>query len=439
MSIPTGYEPVTLNHWLWYKYQCHEGSSVDFQRLFENIMKRAKPEFIQIRAYGKIGDRKADGLFIAESTVFQVYSPDTLTQAEVIKKINEDLDGAVIHWGEDLKKWVFVYNVRRGVPPDIPKILKEKQRQYPEITIEHLSSDALWEIARSLTIQQRAEVLGAPSGYESMFLVPDARLVPSTIPEPTQDAWIVLIQDILVPIDVRSVMEGLKPATPFGAPVFIRPHTSSWEKAAVYQRNLVVELLAKCRHTFPPRFAVFSIAPIPLIIQLGFLLSDSVLVSYSKYHLDTQSWRWPDVDPRDVDLDIHVSGLPDKPVPEECEVLIRISLSARVWQHETDEVVPGLPVQVDISVDAPSLLWIRTVEQLDRLGRVFRGVLAEIRANVPYCRHIHLFYAGPAPGALIVGQQINPRMNPPVYTYEYSRQRSPRYELALTLEQEGGQ
>lgn len=36
----TGYDPITLNHWLWFKYQCHESSPADFQRLFENIIKR---------------------------------------------------------------------------------------------------------------------------------------------------------------------------------------------------------------------------------------------------------------------------------------------------------------------------------------------------------------------------------------------------------------
>ena len=436
MTVPAGYDPVTLNHWLWYKYQCHEGSPTDFQRLFENIMKRARPEFMQIRPYGNIGDRKADGLFVSESTIFQVYSPDTLTQAEVVKKINEDLDEAFAHWGDDLKKWVFVYNVRRGIPPDIPKILKEKQKQYPQIGIDHLSSDALWEIARNLTLQQRAEVLGAPSGYESLFFVPDTRLVPTTIPEPTQDAWIVLVHDVLVPIDVRSVLEALKPATPFGAPIFIRPGTSSWEEAAEYQRSLVAEILAKSRHSFPPRFAVFSIAPIPLIIQLGFLLSDSVLVRYYKYHIDTQSWQWPDVDPQNVDLDIQVSGLPEKTIQKTCDVLIRISLSAKVGRYETDEVVPGLPVQVDIFVEEPSLLWIKSPRQLDRIGSVFRRVLTEIRTKVPYCQQIHLFCAAPAPGALIIGQQINPRMNPPMQVYEYSRQSWPRYELALTLKKE---
>lgn len=63
-----------------------------------------------------------------------------------------------------------MYNVRRGLPPDIPKTLKEKQQQYPHVELDHLSSDRLWEIARSLTVQQRAEILGAPLGYEHLLV-----------------------------------------------------------------------------------------------------------------------------------------------------------------------------------------------------------------------------------------------------------------------------
>ena len=135
MSFPNGYDPITLNHWLWYKYKCHECSAEEFQRLFENIIKRYKPEFMQIRPYGNIGDRKCDGLFLADSTIFQVYSPDELKQSEVQKKIHEDLAGAVKHWGDSLKTWVFVYNVRRGLPPDIPKTLQDQQKQYPNIIL----------------------------------------------------------------------------------------------------------------------------------------------------------------------------------------------------------------------------------------------------------------------------------------------------------------
>ena len=145
----TGYDPITLNHWLWFKYQCHESSPADFQRLFENIIKRARPEFMQIRPYGNIGDRKCDGLFQAAGTVFQVYSPDELKQAELQAKIEEDCDGAVDHWKSSLKKWVFVYNARRGLPPDIPATLEKQKLKYPSITIDHISSDNLWEMART--------------------------------------------------------------------------------------------------------------------------------------------------------------------------------------------------------------------------------------------------------------------------------------------------
>ena len=67
------------------------------------------------------------------------------------------------------------------------------------------------------------------------------------------------------------------------------------------------------------------------------------------------------------------------------------------------------------------------------LGNRFREVLRAIRDQMPNCQRIHLFYAGPTGGAVTIGQQINPRMNPPVDTYEYSRQWKPQYRYALTL------
>ena len=157
-----GFDPTTYIQSLQFKLRCYEASGEDFQRLFEDIIKRVRPEFMQIRPYGNIGDRKCDGLLYADGTIFQVYSPDALKQAQLKKKINEDLDGAVKHWGNTLKKWVFVYNVRQGLAPDLPKILQQKQKQYPNIEIDHWSNHYLWEMARGLSLQQRAEVLGAP-------------------------------------------------------------------------------------------------------------------------------------------------------------------------------------------------------------------------------------------------------------------------------------
>jgi tetratricopeptide (TPR) repeat protein len=173
------YDPLTYHHWQEFEIRRLKMSGDDFQQLFEDIMVRARPrEFERVRPYGRFGDRKCDGLIESEGIVFQVYSPDELKQAEVQKKIDEDLEGAVQHWSDILKKWVFVYNVKRGVPPDVLGTLQEKQKQYPGIKISHLSNDDLWEIARKLPVQQRAEILGAPpihlsneeSGLELLLL-----------------------------------------------------------------------------------------------------------------------------------------------------------------------------------------------------------------------------------------------------------------------------
>ena len=438
MTVPDKYDPITLNHWLWYKYQCHECSPNEFQRIFENIMKRAEPNFTQIRTYGNIGDRKCDGLLFSESesTVFQVYSPDELKQAEVQKKINEDLDGAVKHWGDTLKKWVFVYNVRRGLPPDISKTLQKKQKKYPHIKLDSLSSDQLWEIARKLNIQQRAEILGAPCGYEHLFFT--SSLTSSEISDIVNKSWFVLIQDQLINIDIASVIQALKPDLPFGCPIYLNPKHEklSWNKATEYQKQIFNDIIVKSRDLSLCRFAVFSLTPIPLAIHLGFLLSDGRKVSYFQHDRDRYSWRWLKVKKADIDCNIQISGLPEKLVKDETEVLIRVSLSARIHKEQTDTSISNVPIEIDIFVDNPNKKWLVHPKQLTKLSQVFREVLKVINNNIPKCPRIHLFCAVPTGACIIIGQAINPRMNPPVELYEFAKQGNPPYKKALTLKDE---
>ena len=433
MHAPSGYDPITLNHWLWYKYQCHECSPAEFQRLFENIMKRARPEFVQIRPYGSIGDRKCDGLFFVAGVIFQVYSPDEMQQAKVISKIDEDLDLAVQHWQDILTGWTFVYNVRRGLPPDIPQMLYTKREQYPNVKIDHLSSDGLWELARGLTLQQRAEILGAPSGYEHLFLAPDA--TNEQIREALEHSRFVLIQDTMSPINLRDVVYALQPDQPFGAPVFVRPSVGElpWNEAAEYQQHIVMDVLARSQQVSLPRFAVFSLAQIPLAIHLGFLLSDRVDVTCYQYDRDHGTWRWPERPHDEQFTPIEVTGLPAGAIFETTEVIIRVSLSAKILSRDTEPYGGASPLEIDITADKPDVTWLQSSIQLTELGQVFRRVLSSIRSHVPQCTKIHLFYAGPTAGAIALGRQVNPRMNPPIDLYEFSYHTSPRYRYALTI------
>lgn len=435
-AVPAGYDPILLNHFLWYKYHCSECSPAEFQMLFERIVKRVDPKFMSIRSYGNIGDRKCDGLFFAEgsSTIFQVYAPDELKQEELIRKINEDFDGAVRHWNGSLQCWIFVYNVRRGVPPDVGRLLVDKQNAYPQLEIDHWSSDALWEKVRALSLQQRAEILGAPNGYEHLFF--STHTTEAEIRQHLASGSFVLIQDNLAPISLHAVSEALAPSAPFGAPFFIRPtydsNTFPWTDAAQQQQHMVREIMEKGRELVP-RFAVFSLAPIPLAVHLGFLLSDRVEVQYFQFDRDEKTWKWPKGKRAKARTEIIISGLPESVTSDPVEVSLAISLSASVAEVDVHAAAPNCASHIAISVEEPDVMWLRSPKQLQKLTQVLRRALTAIRTKVPRCTGIHIFYAGPTGAAIILGQTINPRMNPPVYLYQYSQQASPRYRHALTL------
>jgi hypothetical protein len=354
-----------------------------------------------------------------------------MKEAETRRKIHEDLSGAVKHWGKRLRRWVFVYNVRRGLAPDVVQLLQEQNDKYPDVTIEPLSSEDMWKILRTLPLQDRVEILGPPPGFENLF--PLVSTLPQEIQERIRNGRFVVVQDVMSPVNIQDAVQALEPAKPFGPPLYIRPPSfeESWHLAVEYQKAIVDDAIARSRNKLP-RFAVFSLAPIPLAIHLGFVLSDRVEVEPFQYHRDRKSWRWP-VATGEADLAFEVSGMPKMPTRKPVDVSIRVSLSADIQKEEMRAAVGRAPVEVQLRVARPDVAWLISAEQLRSLSGGIRGVLAEVRRLVPNATRMHLFYAGPTGGAIIVGQAINPRMNPPVALYEYDRQQRPRYRHVLTL------
>jgi len=437
-DVPQGFDPLLLNHWLWWKMLCHEADGEAFQRLFEKVMQRVDPSFVRVRPYGNIGDRKNDGMLLDEvaGVIYQVYSPDDLKQAETKKKIEEDLAGAVEHWGDKgLNRWIFVYNVRRGLPPDIPTVLVEQNQIYPDVKLEHLSSDDLWELLREMSLQQRSEVLGAPSGYEHLFFYGgDAG---SDTLARIRNGCFILAHDPMVPFNMASVAKAIEPLNALGPPLHIAPlvENEDWRAAFDLQRNLVSGALARSADLLP-RFAVFSIAPIPLIVQLGFLVSDRVETYLFQFHRERRDWAWPDHQTEIAQQPVTVSGLPESEVVGAGDVILRVSLSEVVRRGDTTAVVDAPLAEIDIKIEDPDKRWLQSPHQLEELREHYLQTLKGIRRRVPECRRIHLFYAGPAAGAFLFGQCVNPRMDPELALYEFAFQRDPRYRLAGTLTKE---
>lgn len=105
-----------------------------FQTLFTRIMELRYPnDFTQVRPWGNIGDQKCDGWLASEKRLFQVYAPDELTRAETERKMDEDFQGACVHWSGKFDHWNFVHNSREGVPPFVLQKTQAFRKANPTI------------------------------------------------------------------------------------------------------------------------------------------------------------------------------------------------------------------------------------------------------------------------------------------------------------------
>jgi len=98
-----------------------------FQDLFADLMESAFPsDFQRVRSHGNSGDLKCDGYLTSKQAVFQVYGPDEIrSRSRLLRKIRDDLSGAMENWNGRMDLWVFVHNCQSGLPPQAIHLLDD--------------------------------------------------------------------------------------------------------------------------------------------------------------------------------------------------------------------------------------------------------------------------------------------------------------------------
>lgn len=175
------------------------------------------------------------------------------------------------------------------------------------------------------------------------------------------------------------------------------------------------------------RLVFHGLASIPLTVLAGHVVSDRRPVTLFDYHPELSTWAWPgtgeDFPP------LAVSGVPKRRVNDAGDVLVRMGVSYPVLPAQTLAAVPAPRVQIDLSVPDQKRSMVRSEAQTRAYGAAFRAVLDAVRAKVPNCRRVHLFYAGPVSLAFHLGQQISENIHPPVVVWNFSR----GYDWAIDL------
>ena len=243
--------------------------------------------------------------------------------------------------------------------------------------------------------------------------------------------WKVVLLQGEYPIDLELALTALSPDYPQGDPELatVRPTSETWPD--IYgELSSTVSKLFTSADEFDSRFAVFPLAPISACIALGYCLTSRPYVRLYQYHRDDQSWTWPNTTEPEPDLSI--AGLPSAPSETAGELAFVFHLSATVQDSDV-EMVGKFLATIHVSTPSIGTGWLQTPSQLAHLGRMARSAFETCLARFPAVSRWHVFYAGPAPGAVVVGQQINPTMSPPVQLYEFQREATPAYQASILL------
>jgi hypothetical protein len=233
------------------------------------------------------------------------------------------------------------------------------------------------------------------------------------------------------PVDLETVAGAVSPDFIAGAPEVLQVPTDAADWQAV-DRDIAAkarELLAG-DDVFDRRLAIFPLAPVSACISLGYHLTSRPHVRLFQHHRDARTWSWPRASlPAQ---DIVVSGL-DGDASQESAATFVFHYSAVITDETLIEANAPLGFRVDFRITEPNTGWLLHPDQLSWAAQVARRAFERAMQLLPNAKTWHIFYAGPAPLAVAIGQQLNPTMYPRTQLYEYRHKEIPRYRQSIVL------
>lgn len=220
------------------------------------------------------------------------------------------------------------------------------------------------------------------------------------------------------PSDASTIAEALSPdQEAHQTQISVSPTRDSWASIQGELRERIGAIRAS-QDPVSSRLAVFPLAPVSACLFSGYLLTNRVNVRAFQYHRDDATWAWPK-DPKQPTSPTFMETAGS--LSPSAQVLFLFELTAPIDASPLSAKVGGERAIYRCSVSDPSTGWLKSKAQLDELAGKAREMFEQASIKYPQSTLWHLLYAGPAPGAVAVGQQLNPTMTPLVQLYEFQR------------------
>ena len=159
-------------------------------------------------------------------------------------------------------------------------------------------------------------------------------------------------------------------------------------------------------------FSVFAIAPQPLLIKLGALLTDLYSADIYQLHREPATWKWQS-GPEKFDF-IVKEPLTDQPI-----VVLKLAISATIDSNRIKQVLSGQSYsEWEITVSQPGNDLLKSKEQLQIFRQEFRKLLDKIKSKHGEKAIIHVFPAVPVSLAVEIGRIRQPKADLPFVVYD---------------------
>lgn len=172
--------------------------------------------------------------------------------------------------------------------------------------------------------------------------------------------------------------------------------------------------------------SIFALAPMPLLMKLGTLLTDKLPVSVYQRHRLSQNWIWPNVE--------RFAEFSYKEISSGGEIpALLISLSGRIQLEMVHQAI-GDSVDVwelTLKDDEPNVNCIINSQQLAHWRAIVRTVLEAIRQKYPRIP-LRVFPAMPVSTAVEFGRARLPKIDAEWVVYDYN-QKTQSFIETLTI------
>ena len=161
--------------------------------------------------------------------------------------------------------------------------------------------------------------------------------------------------------------------------------------------------------------SLFALAPIPILVYAGSLLSNKVPSELFQKHRDTQNWQWK----TDGALAHYKVALVRQGTNAK-KVALVLSLSGKIHPEDlpTAVTLDATIYEITLEKDTPHPGFLRQQQDLSNFGTIYQRTLREIGTNHGKLEELHFFPAIPAPVAVLCGQELMPKIDPVLVVYD---------------------